>query len=107
MSQHVPEELVGESRVPLLTRMREVIKAGRRRPAHRGERPAVQTQRVANVIEANGMVDLRIDQADDVAPGTKGPGLSFDARLPRELRHQMVRDEIAKVMRASLCIRLI
>jgi hypothetical protein len=57
----------------------------------------VQPQRVTDVVQTDGVGQLRKEHADHVTPGTKGSRHGIHAGLPRKLRHQMRRNQIAKL----------
>ena len=52
---------------------------------------------VTDVIEPEAVGELGIKQTDDVTPRTKGAGLIFHAGLACQSRHQMRRNEVAKL----------
>ena len=56
-----------------------------------------QPQRVTDVIEPKAVGELGIEQADDVTPRTKRASLIFHAGLTGQTRHQMRRNEVAKL----------
>lgn len=78
--------------------MREGVAAGRGRAAQARERAAVQPETVANVVEAQAMSQLRIDQGNHVAPWTITAGLLVDAGRPSDLRDQVGRNQIANLL---------
>jgi hypothetical protein len=57
----------------------------------------MQAQRVTHVVETETVGELSVEQADDVAPRTEGAGLIFHAGLACQVRHQMRRNEVAKL----------
>jgi len=95
--QHFPEQLFGQAGIPLPVGMGKPVLARRRGPANRRQRPGAQPQGVANVIEAKTVRDLGIKQTDHMTPRTERAGLCFASRGPRQLRHQMVGNQIAKL----------
>ena len=97
MIQHRPEQLLGHRTVPHLVRVAERVARRRPRSSNRAERSQMQSQRVAHVVQAPGVGDLRIEHRYDVAPSAEGALLQIDASLPRELRHQMIRNELAEL----------
>ena len=63
--------------------------AGRRRGSAQGrEWAGVQAQRVG---------ELGVEQADDMTSRAEGAGLLFDTGLTGQLRHQVRRNEVAKL----------
>ena len=57
----------------------------------------MNAQGVANVVEPDGVGELREEQAHDMAPRREGARLLFDAMLAGELGHEVGRNEIAKL----------
>jgi hypothetical protein len=57
----------------------------------------MKPQGITDIVQANRMTDLCIDQAQDVTPGAEGARLRFRACFPGQLGHQMNRYEIAKL----------
>lgn len=97
MIAHRPENLFGQPSIAHLVGMGEGIAAGCRGSAQRGEQIPVQPQSVADIIEPDGVGELRVEQAHQMAPGGKRARLPVHARRPRQLRHQMRRNEIANL----------
>jgi hypothetical protein len=97
MSEHGPENILCQSRVTLLVRVRKIIAAGWRSPAQRHQQPAVQAQRIAHIIEADGVRELGVDQAHQMAPWAEGAGLPVHAGFTCQLWNQIGRDEIAEL----------
>jgi len=56
-----------------------------------------EPQPVADVVEPDGMGELRINQADQMAPRTEGARFLVHAGLPCQLRHQIVGNQIANL----------
>ena len=44
-----------------------------------------------------GVADLRVDEADEIAPRAESPRPGVDASLSRKLRNEMIGAEIAKL----------
>jgi hypothetical protein len=61
------------------------------------KRPAVQPQRVADIIEANGMGQLCKEHADHVTPRAEGSRHAIHAGLARKFRDEMGWNQIAKL----------
>lgn len=57
----------------------------------------MQAQRVADVVEAEAVSELRVEQTDHMAPGTERARLIFHARPSCQLRRQMRWNEVAKL----------
>jgi hypothetical protein len=97
MFQHRPEELFGHFRIAPAVGVRKRVFGRRRGPAQRRQRPGVQTQGVADVIESETVGKLGVKQTDDVTPRTESAGLIVHAGLACQSRHQMRRNEVAKL----------
>ena len=95
MIENLPEEFLRDVRGARLVGVRKVVAARRRGPAHRTQRPGVQRQNVADIIQTNGMRELCEEQPHELAPVRKGAGQSFRSLFPYHLREHMTRDEVA------------
>ncbi len=49
------------------------------------EQTGMMPQPVADIVEADSVGKLRVEQGHDVAPRGEGPRLGFDPILPRQL----------------------
>jgi hypothetical protein len=76
----------------------ERILAGRSRAAHRRERSRVQAQGIADIVEADGVGQLGVEQAHYMTPRREGASAFNDAGIPRQLGHQVCRNQIAELM---------
>ena len=90
-----PEQGLRHRRVAHLVGMGEVVPRWRRGGAYRRERTGVELQTVADIIEAQGMRQLRIAQADRMTPGAECPRFLVHAGLVGDLRHQVGRNVVA------------
>ena len=97
MLQHPPEQLLGHRGIPVLVGMGEIIATGRGGPAQGRQGSRVQAQRVANVVEADGMSQLCKKQRHDMTPRAKGAGFLIHPRLPRQLGDQVSGNPVAKL----------
>lgn len=97
MIQHGPEELLGHFRVAGAIGVGQRVFRGCRGRAQRRQRAGVQPQRIADVVETQTVGKLGVKQADDMAPGSELAPLIFHAGLPRQLGHQMRRNEVANL----------
>ena len=70
MLEDRPEQFLGHLRRPYFVGMREVVAAGRSGPSETGQRPRMQLQRIADVIETDAVGQLRIAQGNHVTPRT-------------------------------------
>ena len=98
--EHRPEQGLGPFRVALPIGVRKRVLAGRGRPTNRRQRPRVQPERIAHVIETQGVGELRIDQADHMTPGQEGAALFLDGMRAGQVRHQMIGNKIAELPQA-------
>ena len=57
----------------------------------------MQAQAVTDIIEADGVNELGIEQRDDVTPVTERAGKFFRAQLAGQLGDEMGRNEMAKL----------
>src|ERR1035437_7644379 len=76
----------------------EGVLAGRGRAAHGRERSRVQPQGVADIVEANGVGQLSVEQAHHMTPWRERPEAFDDPSLPRQFGHQMRWNKIAELM---------
>jgi len=97
MLQDAPEQFFGHGCVPNFVCVRQVVPARGSGAAHRRQWSRMQPQGVTDVIEAQGVGQLRKKQTDHMAPRTKRAGLIFNTRFSRQLRNQMVRNPFAKL----------
>lgn len=97
MSQHGPEELFGHFRVAGAIGVGQRVFRRSRGGAQRRQWSGVKAQRVADVVEAEAVGQLGVKQTEDVAPGSELAPLIFHAGLPRQLGHQMRRNEVANL----------
>jgi hypothetical protein len=95
--EHRPEQPFGQRRVAMFIGVGKGVATRRGCPAQGRKRPAVQAQGVTDIIEADGVGQLRKEHADHVTPGTEGSCLGIHPRLACKFRHQMRRNEIAKL----------
>ena len=61
------------------------------------ERPTVQVQRIAHIIEVDGAEMLRLEQADEMGPRRECTPLGIYARAVRQLWNKMRRNQITKL----------
>jgi len=97
MTEHRPENPFREAGVAFLVGVREIIAAGGRRGTERHQQTAVQTQPVADVVETDGVGELGVDQAHQMAPRAEGACLLVHAGFSREFRHHVAGNEIANL----------
>ena len=70
---------------------------GRGSAANRRQRPGVQPQGVAHVIESQGVRQLCVEEADYVAPRTEGATLLLHCMLAGQLGYKVVGNKIAEL----------
>src|SRR5690348_8569921 len=63
---------LSQRRVAVFIGVGKVVAAGRPCPAQSRKRPTVQPQGITDIIEAEGVGQLRKEHADHVTPGTEG-----------------------------------
>jgi hypothetical protein len=97
MIEHGPEQVLGQIRIAGAVGVRERVSAGWRGPAQSRERTGVQPQRVTHVIETQGVRQLGVEQADDLAPRAERAGMVLDAGVARQFGDQMRRNQVAKL----------
>src|SRR5271163_3164263 len=95
VAEHRPEQFFREVGISFLIGVGEIIAAGRRGPAQRHQRPAVQAQPVADVVEADGVRELGVDQAHQMAPWAERAGFLVHTGFPRQFWNQIPWDEMA------------
>ena len=98
MAQDGVEEVLGHLGGAFAVGGGERILAGRGRATHRRERPRMQAQGVADIVEADGMGQLGVEQAHHMTPRRERPGAFDDASIPRQFGHQMCRNKIAELV---------
>src|SRR5207244_10388391 len=101
MFEHRPEQRLGQFRVALSVGVGKGILTGRGRAANRRQRSGVQPQGVANVIESQGVRQLRVEEADHVAPRTEGATILLHRMLAGQWRYQVIRNKIAELAQES------
>ena len=73
------------------------VAIGRGGPAQAGERPRMQTQPVAHIVETDAMSQLGVNQGDQVTPGAESASFVLNPGSPRQLGHHKVRNEVANL----------
>ena len=104
MLQDRPEKLFGHVRRTHFVGVGQGVAVGRGGTAQTGERPRVQPQCVAHIVEANAVSELGIHQGDQMTPGAEGAGFGLNPGSPRQFWHQEVRNEVANLpQQVHLC----
>jgi hypothetical protein len=97
MVQDLPEQLLGQGRGPLLVGVREVIARRRRGAANGQELPPQKPQAIADIVETDGVRELREEQRNHMAPGTERARLVGGTGVASQLGNQVSRYEIAEL----------
>jgi len=98
MVHHPPVQRLRHRAVSLPIRVAEGVAARRRRPPNRRQHPGVHPQRIAHVVQADRVRQLRMHQRHRVAPRQKGATLLVHPVLLRYFRHQAGRNQIAQLL---------
>jgi subtilisin-like proprotein convertase family protein len=98
MAEDGVEEVLGHLGRAFAVGGGERVLAGRDRATHRRERSRMQTQGIADIVEADGMGELGIEQTHHMTPRRECPGAFDDPGIPRQFGHQMRRNKIAELM---------
>ena len=98
MAEDGIEEVLGHLGGAFAVGGREGVLAGRGRAAHRREWSRMQTQGVADIVEADGVGELGVEQAHHMTPRRKRAGAFDHTSIPREFGHQMRRNKIAELL---------
>src|SRR5258708_4420829 len=101
MIKHRPEQPFSQPSVAALIGVGKIVAAGRSRSAQGRKRAAVQSQRVTDVVQTNGMSQLRKEHTHYVTPHTEGSRHGIHAGLARKFGNQMRRNQIAKLSQNS------
>ena len=97
MIEHRPEQPFSQRSIPALIGVGKIVAARRARPAQSRKRPAVQPQRVADVVQTDGVSQLRKQHTHYVTPRAEGSRHGIHAGLARKFRNQMRWNQIAKL----------
>ena len=81
MGQRAPEHQLGELRIAHLVGVGEVVARGRSEPVG-GDGPRLESQPVADVIEAQRMGELDEEHRSQMAEHGVGAGFEIDASFP-------------------------
>ena len=95
--EHRPEKSFSQCSVAALIGVGKIVTTRSRRPAQGRKRPAVQSERVAHIIKADGMGQLCKEHAHNVTPCTEGSRHGIHTGFSRKFRNQMQRNQIAKL----------
>src|SRR4029077_1690167 len=101
MIKHRPEQPFSQPSVAALIGVGKIVAAGRSRSAQGRKRAAVQSQRVTDVVQTDGMSQLPKEHTHYVTPHTEGSRHGIHAGLARKFWNQMRRNQIAKLSQNS------
>jgi hypothetical protein len=105
MFEHGPEELLGHRGVAMLVGVGEIVPRGCRRSAQGRQRTRVQTQRITDVIEPNGMGELCVNQRDHMTPRRERPRFLIHLSRTRQFGHEKLRDGVANLAQNRVQMR--
>ena len=91
--QHCPEEFFTQRTSPAFVGVTERVARRGRGPAHRPQGADLEPQRVAYVVQTQRVADLRIKHRHHMAPRAERAGLAVGSGFPRQLWHQMRRNQ--------------
>ena len=97
MAEDGVEEILGHLGGAFAVGSGEGVLAGRGRAAPRRERSRMQAQSVADIVEAEGVGKLRVEQTHHMTPRREGSGAFDDPSIPRQFGRQMCRNKIAEL----------
>src|SRR6516165_3052333 len=95
--EHRPEQPFSQRSVAMLVGMGKVVATRSSGSAQGRKRAAVQSQRVTDVVEADGVSQLCKEHADHMTPRTERSRHGIHTGLARKFWNQMRRNEIAKL----------
>ena len=99
--KHRPEQPLSQCSVATLIGVGKIIATRRSRPTHGRKRAAVQPQRVTDVVQTNGVSQLRKEHTYYVTPRTEGSRHGIHAGLARKFRNQVRRNKFAELSENS------
>ena len=82
MFKHRPEELFGQVGRTDFVGVGEIVPARRLGSAQAGQWAGMETERVTNIIQPDGMRELGKEQSDRMTPRSIGSALVLDSRFP-------------------------
>ena len=96
-----PEEPFSQRSVAMLIGVGKIVAAGWSRSAQGRKQAAVEPQRVTDVVQTDGMSQLRKEHTHYVTPRTEGSCHGIHAGLARKFRNKMRRNQVAKLSQNS------
>ena len=100
-----PEELLGQRGVAVFVGVGQIVAAGRGGAPQSRERTRVQAQGITDVVEPDGVGQLRVEQRDDVAPRRERAGFLIDPRRAGQLGDEEDRDVVADLAEDRILVR--
>ena len=97
MGQRPPEKCLHHVAVTSLVGVGEGVAGGRESSAQTAEPAGGDAQGVADIVESEGVGELREEQAGHMAPRGEGAGLLINPVLAGELRDEMRGSELAEL----------
>jgi hypothetical protein len=98
MLQHRPEQLLPQRGVTSAIGVGQIIARRRSGRADADEQARMQSQAVADVVETDGVGQLRVEQRDHMTPRRIGSRLALHSGLSGQLGHQKRRNQIANLV---------
>src|SRR5690606_1657379 len=95
--EHLIKKCLGHGSVPSPIGMRKAVAAGRGGPANAAQFPRVVLGAVADIVEPNGVGQLRQKQAHNMAPRTNPALHLFHPMSTRKLGDKVRRDDFANL----------
>jgi hypothetical protein len=99
--KHRPEQPFSQRSVAMFIGMGKIVTARRSRPAQGRKRTAVQPQRVTDIVQTDGVSQLRKEHTYYVTPCTEGSRHGIHACLARKFRNQVRRNKFAELSENS------
>ena len=97
MFQRRPKQPPGQLRIARAIGVGKAIAARRLRPADGGQAARDEAQRIAHIVQAQRVSQLRVKQAHHMAPRRENASLLRHARLPGQLRHHVHRNKFTNL----------
>jgi len=94
--EHLPEKHFGQEGVAMSAGMRKPVAAGRSGATDTRQPAEIVAQRVAHVVQADDMRELRIKQRHEATPGAERAHHRFHAGFTHLLRHPMSGEMVAQ-----------
>src|ERR1700741_5274924 len=99
--EHCPEQAFSQCSLAMFIGVGKIVAAGRGCSAQGRKRAAVQSQCVTDVVQTDGVSQLRKEHTHYVTPRTEGSRHGIHAGLARKFRNKMRRNQVAKLSQNS------